>query len=926
MGLDQSHSSSQKTSVLSLQSLADAKIGMWEYDHAQDQMIWSEGMLSLFGHDPKLEIRNPKAWFSLIHPSDRSKVEKLFLLPEGFEDHTCHLIFRCRHQEGHWIWIQTRGRTIRRDREAKPLRSVGIAFDVSPQQPSELQLTSSHLRTATLIESIPVGVYTFTYFKADGSMRFDFMSEHACYLLGIDRDSVLKDAMVAFDAAVPEDRESLLTTNHALEDGSLFHFEGRFIVRGRLRFIRLQSNRVAEGEWGSQWDGVITDITDDRRADEATDSITRELHQKLDAQAAELAETSDALETTSVRLNYALEASNIGVWDWTIKENRVFYSPLSAFPEPVAPKDASDLLAHWKTFIHPDDLHHVTESFARQIQTSNAYELEYRIKNRNGEFQWILARGRVVERDSLSLPTRIIGTHTDIDARKKASAEKRNLATLIEASSDLIAYANFDGQVTFMNATGRVLMGFAREEPLGDFNIRDAHPDWAYERIMNEALPVAMVEGFWHGDTTFQKRDGTMIDFSQLILVPRDPLTGEAQFIATVCRDITERKRLEKELSRTVAKLEEADRRKDVFLATLAHELRNPLAPITLSTEILKQENRSPDQVNWCIGSISRQTHQLKKLIDDLLDVSRINRGLIRLEKKPIELTMVLEDAVEAFRPQALTKGHQVTLDSSVGSSKVEADPVRLIQVVGNLISNAIKFTPREGRIAVTASRIGRSAFISVHDSGYGIEPENLEKIFGIFSQVKDAASISNEGLGIGLYLAKHLVDLHGGRIEVRSEGKDKGSEFIIQLPLRDEETELPSGEFKAKPLSAAKGLNVLVVDDNLDAQATLTMYLQIQGNQVEGASSGNEALHLAELIKPQLIILDIGLPDMDGYTVCEKIRQKSWGKDLIIIALSGWGQKEDKDKAQLSGFDEHFTKPLDLEALEKFMDQKISH
>ena len=287
---------------------------------------------------------------------------------------------------------------------------------------------------------------------------------------------------------------------------------------------------------------------------------------------------------------------------------------------------------------------------------------------------------------------------------------------------------------------------------------------------------------------------------------------------------------------------------------------------------------------------------------------------------------MVLEDAVEAFRPQALTKGHQVTLDSSVGSSKVEADPVRLIQVVGNLISNAIKFTPREGRIAVTASRIGRSAFISVHDSGYGIEPENLEKIFGIFSQVKDAASISNEGLGIGLYLAKHLVDLHGGRIEVRSEGKDKGSEFIIQLPLRDEETELPSGEFKAKPLSAAKGLNVLVVDDNLDAQATLTMYLQIQGNQVEGASSGNEALHLAELIKPQLIILDIGLPDMDGYTVCEKIRQKSWGKDLIIIALSGWGQKEDKDKAQLSGFDEHFTKPLDLEALEKFMDQKISH
>ncbi len=783
--------------------------------------------------------------------------------------------------------------------------------------------SNQNFRAATLVETIPVGVYSFSYLKADGSMRFDFISEQACFLLGVEKDAVIEDAMLAFDAAIPGDREDLIATNMRLEDGTRFHFEGRFLVRGSIRFIRLQSNRVAAGEWGSQWDGVVTDITDEKRADEATLHMTRELHLKLDAQTAELAETSNALQTISARLNYALEASGIGVWDWSVGEKKVFYAPVSAFPDPSEPDDADDLLAHWSRFIHPDDLRHVSESFAHQIRSSDTYDVEYRIQHQEGAYRWIQARGRVVERDAMGKAVRIIGTHSDIDSRKKASVERRNLVTLIEASSDLIAYANFDGQVTYMNATGRSLMGFDRDEPLGQFNIKDAHPGWAYERIKSEAIPKAMAEGSWHGDTTFQKRDGTLIDFSQLILVPKDPVTGEAQFIATVCREITERKVLEKELNRTVAKLEEADRRKDVFLATLAHELRNPLAPITLSTEILNRENCSAEQIKWCIGSISRQTNQLRKLIDDLLDVSRINRGLIRLEKQPIELMRIVADAVESFRPQAQAKGHQFTLESSIASAKVEGDPVRLLQAVGNLISNAIKFTPRDGHITLSISRIGRSALIRVCDTGYGIEPENLEGIFGIFSQVKDTAALSNEGLGIGLYLAKHLVDLHGGRIDVRSNGKDKGAEFSIQLPLRDDEPELASDGSNDPPyFDSSMGLTVLVVDDNLDAQTTLAMYLEIQGNEVRSASTGNEAIQIAEDMRPQLVVLDIGLPDMDGYEVCRRIRELSWGKDTVVVALSGWGQKEDKDKAKLAGFNEHFTKPLDLHALAVFLRQ----
>jgi len=255
-------------------------------------------------------------------------------------------------------------------------------------------------------------------------MRFDFMSEHACFLLGVERDAVLRDAMVAFEVAVPEDRERLLSTNKALETGTPFHFEGRFMVRGSPRFIRLESNQVARGEWGSQWDGVITDITDERLADHEMLLITRELNQKLDAQAVELAKTVDALEKASARLNHALEASNIGVWDWSLKENKVFCAPLSAFPQPVVPDDRGSLLAHWRSFIHPDDLNHVAESFDRQLLTSDLYELEYRIEHPGKGYRWILARGRVVERDLQGNPIRIIGTHTDIDSRKKLLQKK----------------------------------------------------------------------------------------------------------------------------------------------------------------------------------------------------------------------------------------------------------------------------------------------------------------------------------------------------------------------------------------------------------------------------------------------------------------------------------------------------------------------
>lgn len=909
-----------------IDALSAAQIEPWEYDHVQDRMKGSAGLWNLLGYASDGDTVDVATWISMIHPEDRGNAQKHWDTNAMGDPSKFELIFRCQVRSGEWRWIQSRGQVSKRDECGRPLKSSGIAFDVTARHSSIPSSNISMSRVKTLIESIPVGVYTFRHDLSDGSMSFDFMSEHACFLLGVEKDLVLENAMIAFNAAHPEEREYLLRSNDSLRHGTPFFFEGRFIVRGEIRWLRLQSNRVSLDDQVSQWDGIITDISEEIRQDSLAHQKAQELHRKLNDHAEALARTTNELETTTERLEFALKVSNIGVWDWNLGENTLFYAPDTAFPKSNWDERTSDLLTHWKTFIHPEDVQHVAQSFEHQTHLSDAYELEYRIRNNEGSYRWILARGCVVERDAEGNPRRLIGNHTDIDERRKADIERRSLVGIIEASNDLIAFspaeADFNGKVTYLNAAGRRLLGLSKDQPLGELNIKDAHPPSAYERIFREAIPQAMITGSWQGDNIFLTKDGSLKEFSQLILAPRDPDTGEVLFLATVCRDISDRKRLESELTASVGKLEEADRRKDEFLATLAHELRNPLTPVAIATGILERDGITPEQFKWCVGSISRQTKHLKRLIDDLLDVSRINRGLITLERHPIDLYPLLVEVVEMFAPKATEKGQRITLHCEEGAIHINADPVRLLQILGNLISNAIKFSPRDAEITVSAIRDRNILQIAIKDQGIGIAPEDQGSVFGLFTQIKEPRSPSNDGLGIGLYLVKHLIDLHGGEIGVQSDGLGKGSEFTIKLPLEDAET-VASDENESKPKAGAKRLRILVVDDNLDAQATLALYLGLQGNEVHTATDGLKAIAIAKSKRPQLIILDIGLPEMNGYDVCREIRQQSWGKRIVIVALSGWGQKEDKEKAIASGFDVHFTKPLDPAVFEDFLERQ---
>jgi CheY-like chemotaxis protein len=367
--------------------------------------------------------------------------------------------------------------------------------------------------------------------------------------------------------------------------------------------------------------------------------------------------------------------------------------------------------------------------------------------------------------------------------------------------------------------------------------------------------------------------------------------------------------------------LREADRRKDEFLATLAHELRNPLAPIRSSVELLRRADGNTDLIQLSCRMMERQVAQMVRLVDDLLDISRITRGRIQLRKERVELAAVVHSAVEECRPLLDAQCHELTLALPHEPVYLDADPTRLGQVFANLLNNAIKYTKTGGHIWLAAGRQGGEAVLSVRDTGIGIAAEHLPHLFEIFSQVEPALERSAGGLGIGLSLVRGLVELHGGRVEARSEGLGRGSEFVVRLPVVEVAPAQPPGESAGdSPAGSARTYRILAVDDNRDAADSLAMMLRMMGHEASTAYDGPAAVESAMTLRPDVVLLDIGLPRMNGYEVARHIRQQPWGKAMALIALTGWGQEDDKRRALDAGCDHHLTKPVEASALEKLL------
>ena len=365
--------------------------------------------------------------------------------------------------------------------------------------------------------------------------------------------------------------------------------------------------------------------------------------------------------------------------------------------------------------------------------------------------------------------------------------------------------------------------------------------------------------------------------------------------------------------------LKEADRHKDEFLAVLAHELRNPLAPIRNAVEIMRRSSIDDAQLTWSRDVIERQVKHLSRLVDDLLDVSRITRGNINLMREPLTVNTIVSRALETVQPLMTEQRHDLVLDLPKEDLEVEGDLTRLTQVLGNLLNNAAKYTDPGGRIVLTAGRRGAQLELRVKDTGIGIPPELLPRLFNLFTQVDNSTQRSQGGLGIGLALVKQLVSMHGGTVTAHSAGPGRGSEFIVMLPLHLSRMvgQSPNGDGGDAPVAESRrGHRILLADDNRDALDSLATLLQCDGHEVYTAVDGAEAFELAATCRPDVMLLDIGMPKLDGYEVARRVRQQPWGEGTVLIALTGWGQEEDRRRSREVGFNSHLVKPLDLDAL----------
>ena len=400
---------------------------------------------------------------------------------------------------------------------------------------------------------------------------------------------------------------------------------------------------------------------------------------------------------------------------------------------------------------------------------------------------------------------------------------------------------------------------------------------------------------------------------------PHRPTEAEMRRLQVYCRqasDFIQRIRLEHTLREREAALQEADRRKDEFLALLAHELRNPLAPIRYALAAARNSTTSDEQKAKSYDIVERQVAHMARLLDDLLDVSRITLGTVALKKTRTALDAAIESSVEAAQPFIDAKRHELTINVPGHPVLLDADPVRLSQIFSNLLINAAKYTTRGGHIELSATNGDGEVVVSVRDNGVGISADMMPRLFTLFSQAQPAMGRTEEGLGIGLTMVRALVNLHGGTVEARSEGVSRGSEFVVRLPVI-QAVSAPSQPDATEDAVTSRGLRILVVDDNRDAADSCATMLELSGHQVRKAYNGTRALQLGDTFSPDVVLLDIGLPDLSGYEVARRIRASVWGARIPLIAVTGWGKDEDRESAFTAGFNQYLTKPVAPEAIE---------
>jgi PAS domain S-box-containing protein len=515
--------------------------------------------------------------------------------------------------------------------------------------------------------------------------------------------------------------------------------------------------------------------------------------------------------------------------------------------------------------------------------------------------------------------------HEPITRPPSLSQSKEQFRLFLEGVKDCAIFMlDTAGRVVSWNPGAEHIFGYLAMEIIGQHFSCFFTPEQIASGRPSEELTKATVEGQHEQEQWHVRKDGTRFWASEVTTALRDE-NGSLHGFAQVMRDMTDRKQLEEELRRQAEELAEMNRHKDEFLTMLSHELRNPLAPILNSVHVLRRLRSEDPVLDQASTMIERQVRHLARVIDDLLEVTRLTRGRITLRREKVELNTLLHRAVDSVRPLMEERRH--TLYFQIPSQPVwlEADPTRLDQIFVNLLNNAAKYTDPGGQIRLTVELSEKEVTVRVRDNGAGIAPKMLPRIFDLFTQADRSLERTKGGLGIGLTLVRSLVQMHGGTVEASSEGLEKGSEFAVRLLLAAEPAPHSSSPAEPPPVRP-DSLRILVVDDNVDTADSLALLLRLHGHEVHTAHNGAAALETAQAEHPDVILLDIGLPKLDGYQVAESLRRHEALRDSLLVAVTGYGYEADRQRAKKAGFDHHFVKPVDPQALEQLLSMRRSH
>ncbi len=626
-------------------------------------------------------------------------------------------------------------------------------------------------------------------------------------------------------------------------------------------------------------------------------------------------QTEAALAESELRYRLIGQASNDVIWDWNLLTDEVVWNEGLQTRFGYEPHQIEEDAVWWYEHIHPEDRERVVHGIHEAIDHGETFWTdEYRYRRGDGSHAMVFDRGQIV-RDENGKPSRMVGSMLDlterIEAQERLRQSEEKFRLMADTIPNLAWMARSDGYVFWYNQPFFEYTGTTPEELEG----------WGWQSVHDPEVVPEVLERWQHTLATgepfnmvfpLKGADGTFRPFLTRVNPLRDE-AGEIRYWFGTSTDISEQQESQTRLREIAAQLSEADRRKDEFLATLAHELRNPLAPIRMGLEAMRVFAGDPETMAEIRDTMERQTQQLIALVDDLLDVSRITRGKLELRRARVELKDVVSSAVEASTPFIREAGHTLSLTIPDDSLPLDADPHRLSQVLSNLLNNAAKYTPEGGTIDFRARQQQDRVILSVKDNGIGIPQEMRDRIFEMFAQIERPMEKGYTGLGIGLTLVKSLVEMHDGNIEVFSEGEGRGSEFVVHLPLAGVST---TQAVRKKALSgggtSGKKRKVLIVDDNIPAAQMLSLVVKMLGSEIELAADGQEAIEVAERFRPDVVLMDLGMPRMNGYEATKHIRSQPWGQDMLIVALTGWGQDQDKQRTQEAGFDHHLTKPAE--------------